>query len=121
VILTSLLPHLSSKTLLDTGLGEVFEDAIMPKLMYLPNLTPAEESLELLPPAYTAVRELCLKRFESNDMRRFKFLNRILRDGVLSGYVLIQENASIVELLIKELGTLVQLLGLHAVSNLTVC
>ena len=46
-----------------TGLGEVFTDALMPCLSYLPTLTPEEESIELLGAVYPALLALVRTRF----------------------------------------------------------
>lgn len=115
------LPQLSSKLLVQTGLFSVFEDAITPTLSYLPTLTPLSESLELLPAAYTALFTLCSVRFpdtERLDKERLKFLDRIMRKGILTGYHHAFEHPAIVHELLAHLSTLITLLGIHSVKHL---
>ncbi|PVH80343.1 hypothetical protein DL98DRAFT_588452 [Cadophora sp. DSE1049] len=54
-LITTLLPKLPPKTLAQTGLASVFSDAIIPVTLYLPSITPLEESLEILLLAYDAL------------------------------------------------------------------
>jgi hypothetical protein len=114
-----------------TGLGEVFDDAIMPTLMFLPSITPADESVHILGPAYEAlfvlgdvrwgVKETGEKgREEVNQQDRMKFYDRIMRRGILMGYMYANEHPSIVELLIGEMGVLVEKMGVNAVKHLKV-
>jgi hypothetical protein len=146
-ILAIFVPHMSSTLLQQSGLGELFEDALMPTLMYLPNLTPLEESLELLPAAYNALIVLCETRFPASSLpigpgstttaltkpndkerekfeeikaSRLKFLDRIARKGVFMGFAHSMEHAAIVELLLNQLRVLIDKMGLSAVKHLKV-
>ena len=120
-ILTAFLPKFSTKLLAQTGLGPVFEDAIYPTLMFLPSLTPVEESLQLLPAAYNALGSLCDARFPApGDLERLKFLDRIIRHGVLPGYLHSSQIPALVEVLINELSLTVSRMGIHFVKHLKV-
>ena len=105
-----------------TGLGEIFENAVMPCLMSLPSLTEEAESLQMLKAAYPALISLALVRFpgEQNQAAKFKALDRILRNGILKGYAHAGEYVKIAELLVKEMTVLVNELGVESVKHLKV-
>ena len=105
-----------------TGLGEIFENAVMPCLMCLPSLTEEEESLKLLKAAYPALMSLAFVRFpdEKHQAAKVKALDKILRDGILKGYAQAGEHVRIGELLVNELATVVKELGIDSVKHLKV-
>lgn len=111
-----------AKVLLQTGLSEVFEDAIMPTLLFLPTLTPIEESLQVLKPAYLALYALAEARFPKSEDQaaKMKFFDRIMRHGVLEGLSHARDHFEIVELLLDEMNTIICSMGLHAVKHLKV-
>jgi hypothetical protein len=145
-IISSFLPRLSPKVLIQSGLDSVFEEAITPSLMWLPNLTPLGESLEILPEAYKALGVLCDVRYPlpaasssialpSNskeilkvDMKekeeeklkkeRLKFLDRVMREGIFSAYTNSSENPDIVEILVEQMSILISKMGIHSVKHL---
>jgi hypothetical protein len=121
-ILSDLLRRMPSKVLQQTGLGEVFEDAVMPTLLFLPELTPVEESVSLLTSAYSALSSLGEVRYPNKEERsnKMKFLDRIMRQGVLQGFIHSGDNVRIAELLVKEVATLFDSMGIHAVKYLKV-
>jgi hypothetical protein len=121
-MLSILLHNTSVKLLKQTGLGEVFEDAVMPTLLFLPSLTPVNESLRLLPPAYATLYQLADKRYpdESERRERLKYFDRIMRHGALQGFHHAHENASIVAVIVEQVGVLIEKMGLHAVKHLKV-
>lgn len=105
-----------------TGLGDVFEDAVMPTLLFLPELTPVEESVSLLTSAYSALSSLGEVRYPNKEERsnKMKFLDRIMRQGVLQGFIHSGDNVRIAELLVKEIITLFDSMGINAVKYLKV-
>ncbi|KAG9234059.1 hypothetical protein BJ875DRAFT_462668 [Amylocarpus encephaloides] len=142
-ILSRFLPHMSATLLSQSGLGELFEDALTPTLLFLPNLTPLEESLELLPAAYNALMVLCDVRFpepkqdvststnltvrhaeeakaEVPDVKkeRLAFLDRVMRNGIVTSYSYAQEHPSIISILLRQLGIILPKLGIHAVKHI---
>ena len=121
--LVSLLRVCPSPLLERTGLGEVFENAVMPCLLYLPSLTEEAESLEMLNAAYTALIALALARFpdEKDHPARMKALDRILRQGVLKGYAHAGEHVKITELLVQQIVELINEMGIESVKHLKVC
>lgn len=125
LILTDFLTKFPDKTLHDTGLAQVFEDAIFPTLSYLPSLTPEEESVELLVPAYSAL--LCLAKKQpaigKDGVARApknRFLDRMLREGVLGGYFHAKDHVRIVEVLCQQTVAILEEMGVHAVKHLKV-
>jgi tRNA nucleotidyltransferase (CCA-adding enzyme) len=105
-----------------TGLGEVFYDAAMPCLSYLPSLTPLDQSLRLLSDAYPALITLSRLRYPSDDKRkeRVGMLDQVMRKGVLSGYLHCNDNVKIVELLVSQMRLLVNEMGIWSVKHLKV-
>ncbi|KAL2267728.1 hypothetical protein VTJ83DRAFT_5005 [Remersonia thermophila] len=114
LLLADFLAKLPGRTLRDTGLASVFADAAIPTLSFLPNLTPADESLELLPPAYGVLRVLAGKQQPADGA----LLDRVLREGVFSGYFHAKEHVRIVEVLCREAAAVVGDLGVQAVKHL---
>jgi hypothetical protein len=104
-ILREMLGRIPPNVLQQAGLGEVFEDAVIPTLLFLPTLTPVEESLSLL---------------KNDRSDRLKFLDRVMRQGVLQGFMHSGENVKIAELLVNEATTLFENMGIHAVKYLKV-
>lgn len=111
----------------------------MPTLLYLPNLTPLSESVELLPSTYDALIILCDARFppttkgekekeekgnsnspETQKKERSKFLDRVMRKGVLAGYSYAMEHPDIVAILTTYLRTLTEKMGIESVKHLKV-
>jgi hypothetical protein len=121
-ILRDMLERISSKMLQQTGLGEVFEDAVMPTLLFLPELTPVDESLSLLTSAYLALSSLGEARYPTKEERsnKMKFLDIIMRQGVLQGFIHSGDNVRIAELLVEEIIALFDSMGIHAVKYLKV-
>jgi hypothetical protein len=91
-----------------------------------------EESVVLVPAAYEALFALCDMRFQSTEGKnelengkgherekaRMKFLDKLLRQGILPGYSHCSEHASIVEILLTQLKTLIEKLGITSVKHL---
>lgn len=120
--LCSFLKNTPIKLLRQTGLGEVFEDAVMPTLLFLPSLTPVDESIQLLKSAYAALNALAETRFPIDEDReeRARFLDKIMRQGILQGYIHCSENTKIVQVLMEEGELLVKRMGIYAVKHLKV-
>lgn len=108
-----------------TGLGEVFQNSLMPCLSYLPTLTPEEESLRLLSAVYPALLTLIRQRYdkcnEDCEIQRIKALDKILRVGILYGYAHAGENVTIATFLVSQISDLVNQMGIASVKHLKVC
>ncbi|ODQ51322.1 hypothetical protein SAICODRAFT_8977 [Saitoella complicata NRRL Y-17804] len=107
-----------------TGLGTVFWDALMLCLTYLPPMVPADVSLPLLREAFGGLRELAeLRTFsvvntEEKERKRAKVLDEVMRSGVLKGMVYAGDQVEVAEVLMTELGMLVEAMGIWSVKHL---
>jgi tRNA nucleotidyltransferase (CCA-adding enzyme) len=136
-LLRQLLDVTPPDLLVRTGLGEVFEQALMPCLSYLPSLsTPDEaEPLELLSAVYPALLSLANARFPPEETtfasgstnnalssliyrQRVKFLDSIVRKGILYDYPLSNQYPRITALLFDQLVLLLNALGIESVKHL---
>lgn len=129
-IMKEFLTKFPSKALHDTGLASVFEDAILPTLHFLPTLTPEDESIELLSPAFDALLVLAgnLKakanlsgpNMSHHTPPSAALLDRVLRDGILSAYFHAKEHIRICQLLFAMNSRLLEEMGIKAVKHLKV-
>jgi len=121
-LLVSLLSKTPTTLLQRTGLGPVFEEALMPCLLQLPPLTALGECESLLNAVYPALISLEQCRFPSPGMAREKqkSLDRILRVGVLKGISHVSECVEIHRLLLARMGDLVDEMGVQSVKHLKV-
>ena len=101
-----------------TGLGEVFQDAIMPTLHFLPSLTPVADSVRLLGVAYRALAELA--NTQPPGEAKEKLMDKILRQGVFAGYAHAREYHRVVGVLAREAGRFAHDLGIATVKHLKV-
>lgn len=122
LVLRLLLERSEAGSLQRTGLGAVFEQAVLPTLALLPTLTEETESLLVLEPAYATLRLLAIVRFAGREGRedRMKALDRVLRAGIVRGASFAGDYPRIGALLARELGTLVDVMGIDAVKHLKV-
>ncbi|KAI9800317.1 MAG: hypothetical protein M1833_003431 [Piccolia ochrophora] len=119
--LLSLLLELTSSALLTrTGLFDVFRDALLPCLHYLPTLTPQHESILILNETYPALRTIARVRYPTrkDEPERSSFLDGVLREGLLSGYSHCAENVAVSGVLMKQLSKVVDALGIDSTKHL---
>lgn len=116
------LTKVPSPLLERTGLGEVFQNALMPCLLYLPSLTPENESTVVLEATYVALIALNRRSFPEDKHRRarIKGLDKLVRDGIFKGYAHAGENVRIAELLVRKMTDLVNELGVDSAKHLKV-
>lgn len=108
-----------------TGLGDVFEEALMPCLGYLPTLTAEDESARLLAVAYPALISLS-NAFENpstssnsqTQSERNKLLDNLIRKGVLMTFTYCPEHAKITTVTTTNLTAILTSLGLDSVKHL---
>lgn len=115
-----------------TGLGEVFEGAVMPCLNYIPSITSEDESIMLLSAVYPAILSLSRVRYpkqppvgskvttEERNRQRIKFLDSVVRKGIINSYSLCNQYPRITSLLFEQLSTLLQELALDSVKHLKI-
>jgi hypothetical protein len=126
-LLHSLLRATSPTLLSRTGLGSVFEDALMPCLTYLPTLTPEPDSVAILTATYPALFTLIKTRFPITTstppkdpvrLHRIKSLDAILRKGILHAYAHCGQYPGITRVLFINLVPLLNDLGIDSVKHL---
>lgn len=127
-IFTSFIPNCPPKLLSQTGLDSVFTDTLLPKLLSMPTLTPLADSLSILPSVYTALFALSHARYpilnsaETKDINhpfRIAFLDRVLRNGIITGYIHCSEQHSLVIILIAQIARFCEEMGIHIVKHLS--
>lgn len=120
LLLLLLLEVCPANLLERSGLGEVFYNTLMPYLLYLPSLTPEEESVPLLHATYKVLLALTIARYCTPDKStsKNKALDAILRYGVLKGYAHAGDNVRIGTLLVSKSMDLVNAMGMHCVKHL---
>lgn len=145
-LLPTLFSKMGEKLLIKTGLGEVFEDAIHPVLLFLPSITPVEDTLKLLPAGYEALYALCDAKWpekedeqastgtitvptssllgkttntpESAIRLRLAFLDKTIRHGILPAYTHCQEIPSVVEILMSQISIIIPKMKISGVKHL---
>ncbi|KAI0148257.1 hypothetical protein F4776DRAFT_660429 [Hypoxylon sp. NC0597] len=117
----------------NTGLAEVFEQAVFPAVLYLPSLTPEDESLQILSAAYPALIEMAGLTYQgagteqelegdsqpkqTTDAQR-QLLDKIIREGIMVGYHHAKEHVRLVGLLCETLVCIINGMGILAVKHL---
>ncbi|KAK1061374.1 CCA tRNA nucleotidyltransferase, mitochondrial [Friedmanniomyces endolithicus] len=140
-LLNLLLQSTPSSLLERTGLGEVFEEALMPCLAHLPSLTPEPDSIALLSAVYPTLLTLAKTRYpasppppsppagpnlhslkDDTDIShdRIKLLDRILRKGIIQSHSLIptHQHPRLIAVLLQQLVPLLDALGIQSVKHL---
>lgn len=122
-ILSEFLKKTSPRMLVQTGLSNLLEEALMPTLSFLPTLTPVAESQLLLQKAYAALLELGDIRYSADDNRpeRNRFYDRLIREGVFYGVSHCRDETSILDLLLAEMGEIIDRLQIYSVKHIKVC
>ncbi|OTB14123.1 hypothetical protein K445DRAFT_23904 [Daldinia sp. EC12] len=124
----------------DTGLAEVFEQAVFPAVLYLPSLTPEVESLEILGAAYPVLIEMAglsldqpwkivnartaeeqkqtQKPAQQITAAQRRLLDKIIREGIMIGYHHAKEHVRLVGLFCETLVCIINGMGILAVKHL---
>ncbi|KAH6989424.1 hypothetical protein BKA56DRAFT_611684 [Ilyonectria sp. MPI-CAGE-AT-0026] len=101
-----------------TGIGLIFEDVAFPALLYLPSLTPEEESAKLLVPAYDVLIRLAETHQPPQSLNRRRLLDKALREGVIAAYSHASQYARIVQILMDSMASIVKCLGIYSIKHL---
>ncbi|KAI0856192.1 hypothetical protein F4860DRAFT_506954 [Xylaria cubensis] len=125
-----------------TGLADVFEQAVFPTVLSLPSLTPEAESRALLGAAYPALFDMANVEYsgsvddESEDEyvggerderglrsegfseTQRKLLDKIVREGIMTGYHHAKEHIQLVDFFCRTLCRLVDGMGILSVKYL---
>lgn len=119
----TILLKITPPTLLErTGLGKIFSDALIPSLSYLPALTSETESVQLLSSVYPVLLQLTRTRYsqERLDHERIRFLDKLVRVGIIGGLRHAGEYVQLATFLICTLNDLVNEMGIWSVKHLKV-
>jgi predicted histidine transporter YuiF (NhaC family) len=121
-LLTLFLETCPSVLLQRTGLGEVFESALMQYLLYIPTLVTETVSLQILGAVYPTLICLNRARYPDEKDRRLKLkgLDRIMREGVFKGYAHAGEKVRIAEILVKQMIALIDEMDINCAKHLKV-
>ena len=119
-ITADFLEKCPAKVLESTGIGGVFEDTILPSVLYLPSSTPAEESVKIMSEAYGALSVLVDKQPDTTDSTRRALLERIFRDGIFPAYEHASDHPMVVGALMSTTAVLLDKLSIFAVKHLPV-
>jgi hypothetical protein len=139
-LLKDLLEKTPPALLARTGLSEVFEEALMPCLTYLPTLSTPEESVAMLSITYATLLVLTQKRYPNTALpsssdrpalleqqqpqpqtfsaQRTKMLDTIIRKGIIYGYTTASEYPTIVTTLYTNLSLILEELGIDSVKHI---
>jgi hypothetical protein len=122
-ILSEFLKKTPPRMLVQTGLSDLLEEALMPTLSFLPTLTPVAESQLLLQKAYTALLELGDIRYASEDNKPEgnRFYDRLMREGVFNGIHHCGDITLILELLLAEMSEIISRLHIYSIRHVKVC
>ncbi|KPM40086.1 hypothetical protein AK830_g6462 [Neonectria ditissima] len=101
-----------------TGIGLIFEDVTFPVLLYLPSLTPEEDSIKLLAPAYDVLITLAKTYQPTLNTHRRKILDRALREGIFAAYFHASEHARLVQLLMESAALIIKCMGICSIKHL---
>ncbi|OBT61657.1 hypothetical protein VE03_08418 [Pseudogymnoascus sp. 23342-1-I1] len=118
-ILSEFLKKTPPRMLVQTGLSDLLEEALMPTLSFLPTLTPVAESQLLLQKAYAALLELGDIRYASEDSKpeRNRFYDRLIREGVFNGIHHCGDITIILELLLGEMNEIINRLHIYSIKH----
>lgn len=109
-----------AQVLQTTGIGRVFANVTFPLLLYLPSITPEEESITILISAYDVLIKLAQSTGDTNSIERRRLFDKILRDGVFAGYFHASQHTRIVQTLLQKVTAVINSLGIHTIKHLTV-
>lgn len=119
-ILGFFLDACPANVILSAGVDNVIQDAVFPTLLFLPSTTPESESIEILYPAYRVLLRIAQLDPNPKSLRRRRFLDKLLRDGVFVGHFHASEYPRIVEVLMNITKDIVSCLGFFSAKHLQV-
>ncbi|KAL6892198.1 hypothetical protein GGI43DRAFT_430032 [Trichoderma evansii] len=117
-ILGFFLDTCPANVILSAGVDNVIQDAVYPTLLFLPSTTPENESIDVLYPAYRVLLRIAQMDPNPKSLRRRRFLDKLLRDGVFVGHFHASEYPRIVEVLMNITKDIVSCLGFFSAKHL---
>jgi tRNA nucleotidyltransferase (CCA-adding enzyme) len=146
-VLSNNVVSCQSNILERTGIAKVFEDTLAPSMLLLPSLTPEKQSLEILGSLYPAYRALVqasssagssqvpadagklvslgpgrqsdTQRILDQHKLRQAMLDRLLRNGILAGYIHASDYVHIAALLVSEMSCVIAMMGASSAKYLS--
>ncbi|WXC47398.1 hypothetical protein QX201_007118 [Fusarium graminearum] len=101
------------------GIGRVFADVTFPLVLYLPSVTPEDESITILGPAYDVLIKLAECTGSPENPERRRFFDKILRDGVFAGYHHASQYTRIIQVLMQKTAAVVNCMGIYSIKHLS--
>ncbi|KAF4971165.1 hypothetical protein FSARC_1887 [Fusarium sarcochroum] len=117
-ILTPFVSKCPAQVLKNTGIGRVFGDVTFPLLLYLPSVTPEDQSTSILIPAYDVLIKLAESSGNPDSLERRQLFDKILRDGIFAGHFHASQHTRIVEVLMQKTAAIVKCLGIYSTKHL---
>lgn len=119
-ILAAFVKKCPETVLHTTGIGSIFEEVTFPTLLHLPSITPEEESILLLVPAYQVLISLAEAYRDSKDLNRRRILDKTLRHGIFPSYHHGSQYPHVVQTLMHYTTLVVNCLGIYSTKHLQV-
>ena len=119
--LAAFVERCPAQVLQSTGIGRVFVDVTFPLLLYLPSVTPEDQSITVLSPAYDVLIKLAEYTGNPASSERRRVFDKILRDGIFAGHHHASQHARIVQVLMQKTAVVVNCLGIYSIKHLSVC
>jgi hypothetical protein len=119
-IVKSFLEKCPANIIQSTGIGMVFQEAMFPSLLFLPSLTPEKESIKLVSAAYDALLVLAQLEEDPQSSSRRALLDKMLRDGILTGYQHASEYIGVVEVLLTKAEAIINQLQIYSAKHIQV-
>ncbi|KAK3182059.1 hypothetical protein K4F52_006624 [Lecanicillium sp. MT-2017a] len=117
-ILNTFLQKCPMDVIRSSGVDAVFQEAVFPTLLFMPNVTPEEESVQLLRAAYKVLLSLALIDSDVDAKKRLALLDKVLREGVLTGYFHAAQHIHIVQVIFESAADVIDGLQIAAVKHL---
>ncbi|RBR11173.1 uncharacterized protein FIESC28_09163 [Fusarium coffeatum] len=117
--LAAFVERCPAQVLQSTGIGRVFVDVTFPLLLYLPSVTPEDQSITVLSPAYDVLIKLAEYTGNPASSERRRVFDKILRDGIFAGHHHASQHARIVQVLMQKTTVVVNCLGIYSSKHLS--
>ncbi|KAF4970868.1 hypothetical protein FZEAL_9961 [Fusarium zealandicum] len=117
-ILSSFMGKCPAQILQNTGIGRVFEDLTFPMLLYLPSITPEDQSTSIITPAYDVLIKMAESYNNPQSRERRQLLDRVLRDGIFGGHFHASQYTQIVRVLMQKAASIMNCLGIYSIKHI---
>ncbi|PHH49547.1 hypothetical protein CFIMG_006765RA [Ceratocystis fimbriata CBS 114723] len=114
IIVVNKLPH---QIILINGIGQVIWDAVFPVISIMPGVYPEHEVIQVVELAYASLACIASK---NDQQKKMALLDKMLREGVFTNYSHASQYSSMIELFLREMATITDAMGIHAVKHLKV-